>query len=408
MRVCLFTDSFLPYCSGGTFAVLNQAHELARRGHDVFIFRPRAWRDSERGLLPEAVTVHDSPFSLPIPHVPKLYITVPTFWPVARKLAAIKPDVIHINTEWGCGWEGLLGAKLLGIPSVGTFHTFFADPGYLKAMGLPNNVIVRTLLWRCSLFIFSRCNAVTSPSQAVRDALIANGIRCEPVLISNGVGPVSLRPHEEIRKLRAQHHLHGPTFVYVGRLSPEKSLDVLVRAFHHVVARLPEARLVLIGKGPYRSRLTRLIRQLGLEAHVVLLGYVPHHELTSRNVPRIGDVFVTASKTENQPLSIMEALAFGLPVVGVHARGMPELITNGENGLLCQPDDPVDMARCMLRLVHDASLRHHMSQAALASVADHTITRTVDKLEHTYRLAIWRVKHRLSPSVAVSGKLDAP
>jgi glycosyltransferase involved in cell wall biosynthesis len=123
-------------------------------------------------------------------------------------------------------------------------------------------------------------------------------------------------------------------------------------------------------------------------------------------LPRLGDVFVTASKTENQPLSILEALAFGLPVVGVRARGLPELVTDGDNGLLCEPDDPVDMARCMLRLVHEPSLRHRMSQVARASVANHTITYTVDMLEHIYRRAIWRVTHRVSTRVAVPGKSD--
>jgi glycosyltransferase involved in cell wall biosynthesis len=404
----MFTDSFLPYCSGGTFAVLNQALELARRGHDICIFRPRAWGDDESGLLPEAIKVYDSPFSLPVPHVPKLYITVPSFWSVARKLAAIKPDVIHLNTEWGCGWEALLGAKLFGIPSVGTFHTFYADPGYLKSLKLPNNAVVQRLMWRYSVFIFNHCNAVISPSEAVRDALIARGLRSEPVLISNGIGPVSLRPHGEIKALRAKHQLHGPTFVYVGRIAPEKSLDILVRAFQHVVAQLPDARLVLIGKGPYGLRLNRIIGQLGLESQVVQLGYVPHHDLLATNLPRLGDVFVTASKTENQPLSIMEAMACGLPVVGVNARGMPELVADGENGLLCQPDDPGDMARCMIRLVQDESLWHQMSEAALAAVANHAITHTVNKLEQTYRRTILRFKRRVSTRVAVPGKSDAP
>ena len=273
-------------------------------------------------------------------------------------------------------------------------------------MGLPNTAIVQRLMWRYAICIFSRCHTVTSPSQAVRDALIAHGLRSELVLVSNGLRSVPLRPHEAIRRLRATHHLQGPTFVYVGRLSPEKSLDVLIHAFHHVVAQLPEARLVLIGTGPYRPRLQRLISQLGLASQVVQLGYVPHHELLAANLPRLGDVFVTASKTENQPLSIMEALAFGLPVVGVRARGMPELVTDGENGLLCQPDDSVAMAHCMLRLVNDASLRFHMSQAARASVTNHTITRTVNTLEHLYRLAIWRVKHRLLMGVAAPGKSE--
>ena len=408
MRICIFTDSFLPYCSGGTFAVLNQALELSRRGHEVYIFRPRVWGDSKREVLPKAIKVHDSPFSLPVPHVPKLYITIPSFWSVGRKLLAIKPDVIHVNTEWGCGWEALMGAKWLGIPSVGTFHTFYADPGYLQAFRLPNHAVVQRLMWRYSLFIFSQCNTVISPSEAVRNALIARGLRSKPVLISNGMRPVSLRPHEEIVALRAEYQLHGPTFVYVGRISPEKSLDILLRAFQHVVAHLPEARLVLIGNGPYGPKLNEIIGQLRLTSQVVQLGYVPHHDLLSTNLPRLGDVFVTASKTENQPLSIMEAMAFGLPVVGVNARGMPELVADGVNGLLCRPDDPVDIACGMMRLVDDEALRHQMSQAAIAAVANHAITHTVNKLEQTYRLTIRRFKRCMSTRITVPDKPDVP
>lgn len=104
--MCAFASLRTAFCliaQGGTFAVLNQALELSRRGHEVSIFRPRVWGDDKNELLPEAIRVYESPFSLPVPRVPKLYITVPSFWSVGRKLLAIKPDVIHLNTEWGCG-----------------------------------------------------------------------------------------------------------------------------------------------------------------------------------------------------------------------------------------------------------------------------------------------------------------
>jgi glycosyltransferase involved in cell wall biosynthesis len=267
---------------------------------------------------------------------------------------------------------------------------------------------MQRLMWRYSLFIFSQCNTVITPSEAVREAMVTRGLRSKPVLVSNGIDSVPLRPHQEIVALRAKYQLHGPTFIYVGRLSPEKSLDLLLRAFQHVVAHLPEARLVLIGSGPYGPRLNRIVGQLGLHSHVVQLGDVPHHELLSQNLPRLGDVFVTASKTENQPLSIMEALAFGLPVVGVKARGMPELVADGVNGLLCQPDDPIAMARGMMCLMTDEALRHRMSKAAIASVAKHAIRHTIDELEQTYRHTILHFKRCVSTRMAVPGKSDVP
>src|SRR5690606_10175409 len=141
MRVCLFTDSFLPYISGVSSAVYNQANELARRGHEVSIFHPRPHRQDHGKAVPgldERVQVFGLPLSVPTFNIPQLRFAVPLFVYTYRRLLKAPPDLIHVHTEFGCGLEGLLLGRWRKVPVVGTFHTFFAEPDYLKQFHIPN------------------------------------------------------------------------------------------------------------------------------------------------------------------------------------------------------------------------------------------------------------------------------
>ena len=110
----------------------------------------------------------------------------------------------------------------------------------------------------------------------------------------------------------------------------------------------------------------------------------------NENYPLLGDVFVTASKTENQPVSLLEAMAFGLPMIGPKAKGIPELVRNGEDGLIFEPDDVYGMSSAMIRLMTDEQLRKSMSQAALNHAATHSMERVGDRLESIYEEALER------------------
>ncbi len=392
MRIAIFTDSYLPFISGVTVAVKNQTRELVSRGHEVTVFCPKPWRQKRAqrelaGKRTEARTEHLA-FSIPVWWMDGLYVNVPAVIPTIRTLRRVRPDVVHVNTEWGCGWDGLLASRYLGLPVVGTFHTFFADPGYLKAFGLPQHWLFEKLIWNYSRFFYDRCDVTTAPSKAVRDALVANGAAMPPQVVSNGIPQLADRSGCDVSAFRKQHGLEGPTFVYVGRVSPEKSLEVVLAAFRRVVARFPQARFLLVGDGPERTPLTRLMQRMEIADHVVQLGHVPHEDLIARSIPRWGDVFVTASKTENQPISILEALSFGVPVIGARSKGIPELIDEGVNGLLFEPDNERDLANKMLTLAGDLPLCRQLGEGARTGIQQHTISHTVDRLLGVYEQAI--------------------
>ena len=387
MRICLFTDSFLPYISGVSSAVFNQANELASRGHEISIFYPRPEREDRlaqiAGLDP-GIKLFGLPFSVPIPNAPKLRFSVPFFLFTYRRLNIASPDLIHVHTEFGCGLEGMLLGRLKRIPVVGTFHTFFAEPEYLKQFHIPNFAFTRKGMWKYSVTFYNRCSHIVSPSKSVRDNLVKRGLSKSTTLLSNGIERIDFRPESEIREFRQSLGIDDFAFIYVGRISPEKSLDMLIDAFAQVTRVNPKAKLVIVGAGPSDPDIDKQLASLEIEDSVVRVGRIERDILMKENYPLLGDVFITASKTENQPVSLLEAMAFGLPMIGPRAKGIPELVTHGDDGLIFEPDDECAMANAMIRLMKDDSLRLQLSAAAKRNANEHRIDRVGGKLESIY------------------------
>lgn len=387
MRVAVFTDSFLPYICGATFAALNQVNALARMGHEVRIYCPGSTHDrphtSETPELHESISVQTVPFSLPWGGQPNLNVVFPVLWPTMKDLRKFGPDVIHVHTEWGTGWAGIFAARRLKIPAVGTFHTFWDDPRYVHHFPWPNWKIIQRAMGRYSAFFYRCCTATIAPSASVQGHLAK--LDLDAVVVSNGMPTPTLASAETIRELRAAYGVKdGPTFLYLGRISYEKSLQLCLEAFKTVLATHPAAQFVMIGDGPEMTAIKATIRTLGIEASVILTGAVPHDELIARNLPRLGDIFVTASETENQPVSILEGMSFGLPAIGPRSRGIPELIEPEQNGLLFEPGDTDELAAHMARLLTDHPLREAMAQGALRTARHHSIDSTGLRLATLY------------------------
>ncbi len=388
MRVSIFTDSFLPFTSGVTYSVLNQAVELANRGHEISIFRPKPSRRTQHFEFPDRVRVFDVPFAIPVPRVPQLRVTFPSFFSSLSRLRKIDPDIVHLNTEWGCGWEGLVASRIMRKPTVGTFHTFFADPGYLKSFGLPTFGLLQSVMWGYSVFFFNSCRQVTSPSHAVKQSLMDHGIRQEPIIIPNGIPLPQPIDWKIVKRDRTRMQIHGPSFVYVGRLSPEKSLHVVLDAFALMLKRRRRSKLIIIGDGPSKESLEKQADQLGLGSSIEFLGHIDHAELIDNRLPLLGDTFVTASKSENQPMSIIEAMSMGLPVIGAAAKGLPELVSHQHNGLLFEPDNAENLAQCMFWIASKTRIRRRMGRNAMLAATRFNMPAVIDQLEALYQRTI--------------------
>ena len=180
--------------------------------------------------------------------------------------------------------------------------------------------------------------------------------------------------------------------MYLGRLGPEKNLAFLLRAFSGVAAACPTAVLALVGGGPETDKLRDQAQKAGLAERVFFVGQVPHADVP--NYLSAADAFVTASETEAHPFSLIEAMAAGLPVLGIVSPGVGDTIVDGVNGLLSTPD-LADFTAKMVRLVLDRDLRRALAEQALVSSQQFDIRRTAALVLREYeRLAGQRTPRR--------------
>jgi glycosyltransferase involved in cell wall biosynthesis len=228
-----------------------------------------------------------------------------------------------------------------------------------------------------------RARHVFCPSAYLRR--IALGWGLDPARVSVLPNPAPQVPQLPPRdELRGELGLAGATLAFAGRLGPQKALGVALEA----VAAVPATTLVIAGDGPDRAALERRAAELGLEARTRFLGSV------SRDVVlrlfRAADATLLSSSWENLPHTVLEALAVGSPVIATAVGGVPEVVHDGENGLLVAPNDPDALSAAIARLLEDDDLRHRLADAAPESVAGYTEDAVFSQIEAELREAVGR------------------
>lgn len=406
MRIALFTDTFLPQVNGVVRSVVTSANELVRRGHAVAVYTMDVSRiegqDGPRGELDERVLVFPFPsFSLPgFRHIQARFPTVVR--PLA-KLRRFRPDVIHLHTIFTVGWEAVACAKLLGCPLMGSHHGFLAE--YLSNFRLDYEVI-KGLLRRYLASFYNRCSAVITPARALERELLEHGLRRPVHVLSNPIdlGRFSTTVHKAA--LRARFGMVRPTAVHVGRLVEQKRVDVVLEGFARLRSGGLDADLMIIGDGRERSRLEALAMRLGIFDRVAWTGMLHGAPLVERLAAC--DVFVSASTTEVQPLVFLEAMALGLPAIGVRAGGVPELVSDGRSGCVVTPDDPEALAQAMRKLLTDDTLRGALGDGAREVVKSFEVGQVVAELVGLYEQVCSERPDRSDlPAIAPAGGVNA-
>jgi glycosyltransferase involved in cell wall biosynthesis len=219
-----------------------------------------------------------------------------------------------------------------------------------------------------------RAARIVCPSASLRDLSLRWGVPPDKVVVLPN--PVSTPPGLEDRdELRRRHGLDGPTLVFAGRLTPQKSLDVALAALEETEG----VSLLLAGDGPDRADLERRASELSLDGRARFLGPQPRE--TVFELLRAGDAALLSSSWENFPHMVVEALAVGTPVVSTDTGGVAEVVTDGENGLLVPPGQPEALAAAIQRYFGDEVLRERLRTAAARSVEDYAPDRIYGRLE---------------------------
>lgn len=372
MHIGMMVDMYKPHISGVTHYVSLNKRALEAAGHEVevFTFGAEAAEDDETG-------VHRSP-GVPVAES-GFYLGFRYRRPARLRLQQM--DIVHVHHPFLSGGLALRYCRHLGIPMVFTNHTRYDLYAKVYLPMIPDP-LSRAFLQAYMPGFCREVDLVIAPSQGMQVVLRDLGVDCPIEVVPNGV---ELAPFQRAVPVPRESLGLGPGdlgLVFVGRLGLEKNVAFLLRTFAGVRSAAPRARLVLVGGGPEADNLRGLTRDLGLADSVHFTGPVPYREVPG--LLAACDAFVTASVSEVHPLSVIEAMAAGLPVVGIEGPGVGDTVTDGVDGFLSPYDSAAFSAKLTL-LVLDDDLRQRMGEAAGRTAENYEIGRTSARVEEHYR-----------------------
>ncbi|MCR6098607.1 glycosyltransferase family 4 protein [Salipaludibacillus agaradhaerens] len=335
MNIGLFTDTYHPQINGVVTSINLLEKELARRGHNVYIFTstdPHADIKAEKGRVYRFS-------SLPFIFFKERRLAVAGLFKLARLVNRLDIDVIHTHTEFSLGLMGVFASRKYDLPIVHTYHTMYED--YLHYIG--NGKFVKpSTVRKVSKFYCNKMDKTIVPSEKVQTVLENYGVNNDIKVIPTGTDfhQFKLKKQQlpEVDQLKEQLGIHeGPILLSVGRLSQEKNVETILQAMPAILNEHPAAKLVIVGDGPMKKQLTDLAHTLQIESSIVITGAVPWQEVN--NYYQLGDLFISASTSETQGLTLSEAIASKTPVVAKADPSLDALVTDGESGFVYQTNE---------------------------------------------------------------------
>lgn len=358
MRIGLFTDTYPPFINGVSTSVLMLKQGLEKLGHEVYV-----------------VTVNDESFSYKeedsVLKIPSFPIGLMNFrqtgiYPIKafNIIKKWKLDIIHSHTEFSIGTFARLISKQLNIPLVHTYHTMYEEYIYYITKGYFNSAS-KKLVEYLTLFLCDKTiDELIVPTEKTKELFKDKyKVKREVYVIPSGIDTTRFYKENidknEIINLRKDLELKKTDFIvlYVGRIAKEKSIDFLINNFNSVLKRIPKAKMLIVGDGPDIKDLIDLTRKKGLENKIIFTGKVPWTD-----VPKyysLCDLFVTASKTETQGLTVMEAMGASKPVVAIRDESFELMITDKKDGLFF--DDKKSYVDMIYEVYKNKKLRDEIS-----------------------------------------------
>ena len=340
MKVLITTDLYTTATNGVVTSVKNLSRELMEAGHEVRIL-----------TLSDTVHSHKEGniyyiHSLPLKIYPDVRMPLPRSahsQELLREIIAWKPDIIHSQCEFFSFHYARRIAKRTGAPLVHTYHTQYEQyVSYVMPGRWAGDFLVKTF----SRVRLKKVDIIIAPTAKMKQVLEDYGVKNNIEIVPSGI---SLQQHqgrmtgderEQMRQVLGIPQEHK-VVLNLGRLGTEKNLDEVVRLFALQLRRHPDLTLLIVGDGPAREKLSQQARELGISDHVIFTGMVEPDQV--QKYYQLGDVFVSASTSETQGLTYIEAAANGLPLVCREDPCLEGVISQGENGYTYRsPDEFLD------------------------------------------------------------------
>ena len=385
LRIGLFTDTYMPQVNGISISLQLVSEGLLRRGHQVTIFAPRipGYTDNQPGVLriPALKYLNDPPVYLAVLCTPR------STWSLTRKHF----DVLHAHSPMTVGFLAYLTASTKNLPLIYTYHTSITDyTHYVKIIG-GTRVIRYAARW-FSTKSTNLGDQIVVPSPKFHRLLLEQNVTKPIQTIPNGIDLSNFNTAKNPGSFRARLGVKpdAPILVSVGRVDPEKRLEFLIDAFAHLADQLPTAHLVFVGDGGARKGLEEHAAATNVNDRIHFLGMVNRSELP--DILHDSTVFLSASTTEVHPISVIEAIASGLPLVVVQDEAFDGMVVENENGHLT-PLDIGAFSDTLVKLINDPERLKRYGKRSVELSKKYSIETQVRTLENLYFEAIlqhWR------------------
>ncbi len=388
LNIGLFSDTFTPDVNGVSVSVATLKTQLERMGHNVYVVTP----SMQTKLM--GVEFEDGILRIPGVKLKQLYgyrLSRPWSGKALDYIRRMNLDIIHSHTEFSMRILATTAASAFNIPLVTTHHTTYEDYTHYVTKGHFERQSKKIVGWYTKKLLDKKGEIIV-PSEKTYNMLKRYGMTAGMHIVPTGIDVKRLSPENADKKFvedfLAEHDLADKfRMVYIGRLAPEKGLETILRHMPEIVKKLPDVHLIVVGYGPSFDSQNELVRELGVEDHVLFLGKQPPNLI--QNFYALGHVFVTASTSETQGITYIEAMAGGLPVIARYDDVLKTVLVHGSTGFFFKSDD--DFAEKFYHyynLPEEEKLR--MRAAALAKAEEFSLETFGDSIIKVYMKAIKR------------------
>ncbi|MFC0473175.1 glycosyltransferase family 4 protein [Halalkalibacter kiskunsagensis] len=341
MRIAIFTDTYAPEINGVAKTLLSLTSYLEKNQVDFRVFAP----DGKTSV--PSVPQIERFMSLPFLLYPECRIALPNLLHIKQSLDEFNPTLIHIATPLNLGLYGLHYGKKHHIPMVASYHTHFDD--YLHYYHIP---FLQKWFWMYMSWFHRPFHKVYVPSESTKAKLLAMSIHDQIELWGRGVNHILFNPNKRENEIREKYKIKQKKIIlYVGRIAPEKDIDIVMNTFEALPKRCREdAHLLIVGDGPLLKTMSNHRSE-----HITFTGFLEGEVLA--NAYASSDLFLFPSSTETFGNVVLEAMSSGLPIIGANVGGVKHLITHGENGFLCTARDVCSFAEHTMQMLENDQLR---------------------------------------------------
>ncbi|MBO8171848.1 MAG: glycosyltransferase family 1 protein [Bacillaceae bacterium] len=387
MKIALFSDTFTPQVNGVARTLERLIHHLEHRHVPYQAFVPDSKNIDTDRFLSHVHRLTSLPFFL----YPECRMALPRYHMIKDNLESFSPDILHIATPFNIGLYGLYYGKKYNIPLVASYHTHFDR--YLQYYNLE---FLSNWIWRYMRWFHDPCETIFVPSEDTKHQLINKGFSSVDIW-SRGVDCHLFSPNKRSHHIRDQYQIKERyILLYVGRIAPEKDIDVLQEAMMKIPEDLQKkVHWLIVGDGPSLSDWKQ-----NAISNVTFTGYLSGERLAE--VYASSDMFVFPSSTETFGNVVLEAMASGLPVIGSRSGGVKELIQHSRTGFLCTPHQSNELAHAIQQLLCQPEHMRHMGKQARQYALTKSWESIFDRLLIQYEQAIHQHHRKIQQKKVLS------